>query len=81
MLSIGAHVLRSPPAFISVVLLYVTYVWYFVALVKVFRVIHGVRLIRGTCIVLVGVSLRILFAVWIEAPVVQIFWQAYRTSP
>jgi hypothetical protein len=79
-LATAEHLLRSPPAMIGALLMFVVYGWYFVALASVFRVVHCVGAVRGMCIALAGFVFWWSLSFWIEAPAVRMLWLAYRGS-
>jgi hypothetical protein len=52
--------------------------WYFVSLTKVVRVVHGVGVLRGASIVLVGFAAFLFIVDKIETPTVQMLMLAYQ---
>lgn len=70
--------LSSTPALISFVMGSIVFVWYLIALTKVFSIVHNVGKLRSAFIVLLGLSFWMLLTLPVELSAFQIFWKAYR---
>ncbi len=80
LMRIARAVLTKPSVIVSMALAYCVMVYFFVASVIAFRVVHRVGWMRGFCIGFFGFVGYQIMAAGLEIPLMQLVWQAFKTE-